>query len=72
MKFGNNVSLKGFITLTHNAIMVCYIDHLVAGHTLRCKSIKSGTIYKYLSAAANLSKPAQTMKSTINIMGKQS
>ena len=72
MKLGNKVALKGFTTLTRNTIMVCYVAHLAAGNTLLCKSIKSGTIFKYLSSAAELSKPAQIMKPTIDIMGNQS
>ena len=72
MKLGDNVALTGFTTLTRNAIMACYVANLAAGNTLLCKSIKSGTISKYLSAAADLSKPAQMMNPTIDIMGKQS
>ena len=54
MKIDNNVALTGFTTLTRNTIMACYVSHLVAGNTLLCKSIKSGTISKYLSAAAKI------------------
>ena len=70
MKLGNNVALKGFTTLTRNAIMACYVAHLAAGNTLLCKSIKSCTISKYLDAASDLSKPAQMINPTIDIMGK--
>ena len=72
MKLGNNVTLIGFSTLTRNTIMACYVTHLAADHTLLCKSIKSGTISKYLRTAADLSKPAQMINPTIDIMGKQS
>ena len=72
MKIGNNVALAGFSVLTRNAIMTCYVSHLTASHTILCKSIKAGTISRYLSAATNLSHPAQMMNTTINIMGKQS
>ena len=54
MKLGNNVDLPGFTTVTRNVIMACYVAHLTAGHTILCKSIKSGTISKYLSAAAKI------------------
>ena len=70
MKLDNNVALTGFTTLTRNVIMTCYVSHLATGNTLLCKSIKSGIIFKYLSAAADLSKPAQMMNPTIDIMGK--
>ena len=70
LKFGNNVALTGFTILTHNASMACYVAHLAAGNTLLCKSIKSGTISKCFSVEEDLSKLAQIMKPTIDIMGK--
>ena len=70
MKLGNNVVLIGFLVRFRNAIMACYVVHLAAGNTLLCKCIKSGTISKYLSVAADLSHPAQMMNSVIDIMDK--
>ena len=52
--------------------MACYAANLVAGETLLCKTIRSGTILRYLSAAAELSVPANMMNPCLNIMGKQS
>ena len=72
MKLGYNVALTGFTTLTRNTIMACYVAHLVVRNTLFCKSIKSSTISKYLSTVVDLSKSAQMMNPTIDIMGKQS
>ena len=72
MKLVKNVTLKGFTTLTRNAIMTCYITYLIIGHVLLYKCIKSGIISKYRSAAADLSKPAQMMNLTIDIVGNQS
>ena len=62
---GNNVALKGFTVRTCNA-------NLVAGHTLLCKNIKTGTISRYLSVAVNLLTLAQMMKPTIDIMIQKS
>ena len=72
MKLCNSVDLKEFTTLTRNTIMACYDAHLAAGHTLLYKCIKSGTISKDLSTVIDLSKPAQMMNPTIDIIGKQS
>ena len=52
--------------------MTYYAANLVAGETLLCKTIRSGTILRYLSAAAELSVPANMMNPCLNIMGKQS
>ena len=41
--------------------MACYTAHLALGETLLCQSIKSGTISRYLNAAADLSIPAKMM-----------
>ena len=69
---GNNVALKGFTVNTRNIIMACYAAHLASGETLLCKSIRSGTILRYLSAAADLSVPANITNPCLDIMGKQS
>ena len=52
--------------------MACYTVHLVSGQTLLCKTIKSGTVKRYLAAAAELSIPAKMMNPTLDIMGNQS
>ena len=51
--------------------MACYTAHLSLGHTLLCKTIKSGTIVKYLNAAAELSISAKMVNPCLDIMGKQ-
>ena len=71
-KLGKNVALKGFSLSTRNTIMACYTAHLATGHTLLCKSIKSSTISRYLSAAAELSIPAKMMNPCLDIMGNVS
>ena len=52
--------------------MACYAAHLASGETLLCKSIRSGTIMRYLSAAADLSVPANVTNPCLDIMGRQS
>ena len=69
IKLGNNVALKGFSLTTRNIIMACYTAHLATGETLLCKSIKSSTILRYLSAAAELSIPAKMLNPCLDIMG---
>ena len=49
--------------------MVCCVSHLVIDHILLSQSITSSTIFRCLSRAANLSCPAQIMKSIIDDMG---
>ena len=49
--------------------MACYTAHLGTGETLLCKSIKSSTILRYLSDAAELSIPAKMMNLWLDIMG---
>ena len=71
-ELGNNVALVGFSLNVRNIIMACYTAHLDSGATLLCETIKSGTIKRYLSAAAELSVPAQMMNPTLNLMGKTS
>ena len=71
IKLGNNYALKGFTLTTRNIIMACYTAHLSLGHTLLCKTIKSGTIVKYLSAAADLSTSAKMVNPCLDIMGNQ-
>ena len=68
-KLGKNVALKGFSLLTRNMIMACYTAYLATGETLMCKCIKSSTILRYLSAAAELSIPAKMMNPCLDIMG---
>ena len=51
--------------------MACYTAYLAAGNTLYCKTIKSGTIKRYLTAASEFSVPAQMVNPCLNIMGKQ-
>ena len=70
MKIGNNVAVAGFLVLTRNTIMTCYGVHLhlAVSHTLLYKSIKTGTVFCYLPAAVDLSRPAQMMNPTINII----
>ena len=71
-KLGKNVALKGFTLDIRNIIMACYTANLAAGETLLCKTIKSDTVLRYLSAAAELSVPAKMMNPCLNIMGNQS
>ena len=52
--------------------MACYTAHLATGETLLCKSIKSNTIIRYLSAAAELSIPAKMLNPCLDIMGQLS
>ena len=52
--------------------MTWYSVHLVGGHTLLCKTIVSGTIKRYLSAAAELSRPANLLNPCLDIMGNMS
>ena len=72
IKLGKNVALKGFSLTTRNMIMACYTAHLATGETLMCKCIKSSTILRYLSAAAELSIPAKMMNPCLDIMGNLS
>ena len=72
IKLGNNVALKGYTLTTRNIIMACYVAHLSLGETLLCKTIKSSTISRYLSAAVELSTKANMMNPCLDIMGKQS
>ena len=71
-KLGKNVALKGFTLDVRNIIMACYTANLAAGETLLCKTIKSDTVLRYLSAAAELSVPAKMMNPCLNIMGNKS
>ena len=69
-KLGKNVALKGFSLNIRNIIMACYTAHLAGGYTLLCKTIVSGTIKRYLSAAAELSRPANLLNPCLDIMGE--
>ena len=71
-KLGKNVALKGFTLNVRNIIMACYTVSLATGNTLMCKTIASGTLKRYLGAAAELSRPANMMNPCLDIMGKQS
>ena len=61
IKFINDKGLESNITLENmhqserNLIMAAYAVYLAAGKTHLCKSIKSGTIRKYLEAAVEIS-----------------
>ena len=70
-KLGKNVALTGFTLAVRNIIMACYTAYLAAGNTLYCKTIKSGTIKRYLIAAAEFSVTAQMINPCLNIMGKE-
>ena len=72
IKLGNNFALKGFTLITRNIIMACYTAYLASGETLLCKTIKSSTIKRYLSAAVELSTHANMINPCLDIMGKQS
>ena len=52
--------------------MAYYTVHLATGHTLMCKTIASGTIKRYLNAAADVSRPANMMNPCLDILGKTS
>ena len=67
---GKNIALKSFTLNIRNIIMACYTVHLATGHTLMCKTIASGTIKRYLNAAADVSRPANMMNPCLDIMGK--
>ena len=71
-KIGNNVALKGYHQHTRNIIMACYTANLASGENLLCKTIKSGTIIRYLSAAAELSIQLNTISPLLDITGKRS
>ena len=43
-----NVALKGFKLNIRNNSVACHIADLVPGETLMCKTIKSGTVLRYL------------------------
>ena len=50
-KLTTNPLLINVLQEDRNLIMACYATFLMMGHTLLCKSIKVGTIKKYLLAA---------------------
>ena len=52
--------------------MACYAANLVSGDNILCQTLKSGTIARYLSAAAELSTAANTINPCLDITGKQS
>lgn len=68
----NNITLVGFTLNVGNIIMDYYTAHLASGATLLCKTIKPGTIKRYLSVAAKLSVLNQMANPTLNPMGKSS
>ena len=69
-ELGNNVALTGFTLNVRNITMSCYTAYLASGATLLCKTIKSGTIKRYLSAVSELSAPTQMMNPTFRCNGK--
>ena len=69
---GNNPALIGYTQEVRNTIMACYTADLVAGENILCMSLKSGTILRYLQAAAELSIPSNMMNPCIDVTGKQS
>ena len=66
------MALAGFTLNVRNIIMSCYTAYLASGATLLCKTIKVDTIKRYLSAAAELSIPAQMVNPCLDLMGKTS
>ena len=52
--------------------MACYTANLASGENLLCKTIKAGTITRYLSAAAELSFHANITSPLLDITGKRS
>ena len=52
--------------------MTHYTAHLATGNTLMCKTVLSGTIRRYLNAAAELSRPANIINPCLDIIGKTS
>ena len=72
LQLSNNVALAGFTLNVRNIIMSCYTAYLASGATLLCKTIKVDTIKRYLSAAAELSIPAQMVNPCLDLMGKTS
>ena len=52
--------------------MACYTTNLSGGGTLLCKTIASGTVLWYQSAAAELSRPVNMLNPCLDIMGKRS
>ena len=67
-KLGKNVALRGFSLNIRQNIRACYTVHLAGGQTLLCKTIASVTIKRYLSAAAELSGPANILNLCLDIM----
>ena len=52
--------------------MACYTADLIAGENILCTTLKSGTVLRYLSTAAELSILANIMNPYIDVTGKQS
>ena len=52
--------------------MACYTANLVAGDNILSMTLKSGTISRYLCAAADMSIPANMMNPCLDLTGKQS
>ena len=72
MKLGKYIAIAGFSVFTRNAIIVYHVVHLASGHTLLCRSIKSNTLFRCLSEAANLSRPTQIINLSFHSMGHKS
>ena len=66
------MALAGFTLNFRNIVMTCYTAYLASGATLLCKIIKVDTIKRYLSAAVELSIPAQIVDPCVDLMGKTS
>ena len=69
---GTDPTLSRYSQKVRNIIMACYTADLIAGENILCMTLKSGTILRYLSAAAELSIPANIMNPCIDVTGKQS
>ena len=52
--------------------MACYTANLVSGENILCKTLKSGTISRYLSAASELSTLSNVINPCLDVTGKQS
>ena len=52
--------------------MACYTAEIASGQNILCMSIKSGTVLRYLAAAAELSIPFNLINPCLDIFGKRS
>ena len=65
-------TLSTAVANDRNHVIALYALHLAQGETLLCRSIKSGTIERYLQAAAKLSTARHLMDPRLDIYGKTS